>query len=456
MPSFSQASREDGMTARDLRGGWHGTRKLVVVCVDGMRPDFYRRAGELGLKVPNLLRLAAEGASADAVESVFPSTTYPAHATLVTGASPRVHGIYSHLASLDPFEPARPWHWYAKAIHVPALWNATRAAGLRSAAVNWPVSAGAPIDHNIPEIWDPATSDFGRHLEIVARHSTPGLFTEIMTELERPAAHLLEEVARAREATTLDRLRAETAMHLWRKYHPDLLMVHFLSFDQIAHHSGPFSPDGLAAVERLDAEIGRLREATDGKDPVRFVVLSDHGFVPVEQEAAPLVVLEEEGLFPKTANGKPELGKLGAIHAGGSFAVYWLEEPTAAERRALERAVERLGTTGAVSEVVGRDRLESLEADPDAELILDAAPGFYFSDRSEGPVVQPATKDRGTHGHLPARPGLEASLLAAGPGIRAGKNLGRVRLTQVARLLAESLALPPGLLMVRDDAIDLC
>jgi hypothetical protein len=429
--------------------------RLVVLSVDGMRPDFYRRAGELGLKIPNLLRLAAEGASADAVESVFPSTTYPAHATLVTGAAPRGHGIYSHLASLDPFEPARPWHWHAKAIHVPALWNAARAAGLRSAAVNWPVSAGAPIDHNIPEIWDPATSDFGRHLEIVARHSTPGLFTEIMTELERPAARLLEEVARAREATTLDRLRAETALHLWRKYRPDLLMVHFLSFDQTAHISGPFAPDALATVEQLDAEIGKIREAADGNEPVRFVVLSDHGFVPVEREAAPIVVLSEEGLFPTTDSGKPGLGKLGAIHAGGSFAVYWLEAPTAAERRALERAVVQLQATGAVSEVLGRDRLESLEADPDAECIFDAAPGFYFSDRSVGPVVQPATKDRGTHGHLPTRPGLEASLLVAGPGVRPGKNLGRVRLTQVARLLNESLALPPGLMMARDDSIDL-
>jgi predicted AlkP superfamily pyrophosphatase or phosphodiesterase len=429
--------------------------RLVVLCLDGLRPDLYRRAGELGLKVPNLTRLVAEGASADAVESVFPSTTYPAHATLVTGVAPRVHGIYSHLASLDPFEPARPWHWHAQAIHVPALWSATRAAGLRTAAVTWPVSAGAPIDHNIPEIWDAGTSDLARHLEVIGRHSTPGLFSELMAELKRTASHLFNEPERARDPATLDGLRAEAARYLWRKYRPDLLMVHLVSFDQAAHRTGPLSPESLAAVERLDAEIGRIREATNGKEPVRFVVLSDHGFVPVDREAAPLVALCEEGLFPTTRPGHTALGKLGAIHAGGSFAVYWLEEPDAAERRALERAVLKLEQSGAVAEVVGRDRLETLQADPDAEFILDAAPGYYFSDRRDGPLVRPSEKDHGTHGHLPTRPGLEAAFLVAGPGVSPGKKLGRIRLTQVARVLAASLALSADLLMGRDDLLDL-
>ena len=87
--------------------------RLVVLSVDGMRPDFYRRPQEFGLKIPNLLELVKGGASADAVESIYPTTTYPAHATLVTGVPPRVHGIYSHLASLDPTEKARPWCWFA-------------------------------------------------------------------------------------------------------------------------------------------------------------------------------------------------------------------------------------------------------------------------------------------------------------------------------------------------------
>jgi predicted AlkP superfamily pyrophosphatase or phosphodiesterase len=407
-----------------------------------MRPDFYRRPKEFRLKIPNLLELVEAGASADAVESIYPTTTYPAHATLVTGVPPSLHGIYSHLASLDPTEKARPWCWFAGALRVPTLWDVARATGRKVAAISWPVSAGAAINYNIPEIWDPTTADPHRDLATPARHSTPGLFPEVLKALEPMRAD-----------ATPDRLRSEAALYLWGRYRPDLLLVHFVHYDQLAHQFGPTSPQALAAIERTDEEIGRIREGLlEGEAPT-LVVLSDHGFAPVEKEAAPLSVLAEEGLFDREADGTPRLGKLGAVHAGGSFAVYWLEEPSARERASLERAVKRLVEAGCVGEVVDRARLESLSADPDAELIIDAAPGVYFSDRFEGPVVRDSLQDRGTHGQLPTRPGLEASFIVVGPKIGEGRNLGRMALTQVAPTLARLLGLPSDILASNEKPI---
>lgn len=412
-----------------------GPSRLVVLSVDGMRPDFYRRPTEFGLKIPHLLELVKSGASADAVESIYPTTTYPAHATLVTGVPPSVHGIYSHLASLDPTEKARPWCWFAGALRVPTLWDVLRATGRQTAAISWPVSAGAAIDYNIPEIWDPTTVDPHRDFATPARHSTPGLFPEVL-EILQPLLG----------GATPDRLRSEAALYLWNRYRPDLLLVHFVHYDQLAHQFGPTSPQALAAIERTDQEIGRLREGFSRDEAPTLVVLSDHGFVPVEKEAAPLSVLAEEGLFDREADGAPKLGKLGAVHAGGSFAVYWLEEPSATERASLQRAVRRLIEAGTVEEIVDRERLESLSADPDAELIIDAAPNVYFSDRFEGPVVRDSLKDRGTHGQLPTRPGLEASFIVVGPQFSGGRNLGRIALTQVAPTLARVLGLPNNIL----------
>lgn len=186
-----------------------------------------------------------------------------------------------------------------------------------------------------------------------------------------------------------------------------------------------------------------------------LVVLSDHGFLPVEKEAAPLVTLAEEGLFARNEDGTPVLNRLGAIHAGGSFAIYWLEAAKAEDQRALERTIERLRDSGAIGDVVDRAQLDSLEADPDAELVLEAAPGIYFSDRFDGPVVRESLKDRGTHGHLPSRPGLEASFIAAGPGVASGKKLGNISLTQIAPTLARQLGLPPGILASQAEPVDL-
>ena len=418
--------------------------RLVVLSIDGMRSDLYRWNADYNLAIPNILEMVESGASADAVESVYPSTTYPAHATLVTGVPPRAHGIYSHLTSLDPTERARPWHWFAPALCVPALWSVTRTTGRKSAAIGWPVSAGAPIDYNIPEIWDPACPDPQKDFSTVARHSTPGLFDEVIKVLQ-PILH----------AASSDRIRGEAALHVWRNYRPDLLLVNFVGYDEQSHHHGPLSPQAFAALERSDAEIGRVCDAVSGGDPVDLVVLSDHGFVPVEKEAAPLVVLSEEKLFDSDAEGKHQLRKLGAVHAGGSFAVYWLEKPGAEERRALDRALQRLSETGAVEEIVDRQRLESLAADPDAEFILDAAPGYYFSDRFDGSVVRPTVKDRGTHGQLPGRPGLEAAFIAVGPEIARGKNLQRISLARITTALLRALGLPADILVTEEDPLDL-
>lgn len=407
--------------------------RLVVLSVDGMHPDFYRRPDEFGLAIPHLRRLVSEGASADAVESIYPSTTYPAHATLVTGAPPRVHGVYSHLASRDPTEKARAWHWFASAIQMPTLWDVAHAAGLETAAMSWPVSAGADIDYNIPEIWDPAAPDPERDFATAARHSTPGLFEEL-------SQALAPWLAGTGGAATSDRLRTEAALELWRRHQPHLLLVHFIHYDALAHRYGPTAPESLAAMEEVDAEIGRIAEAVQS-DAVTLVVLSDHGFVPVGHDVAPHVAMLEEKLFDQAVDGRPVRRRLGTIHAGGSFAFYALEPPTRNDMRALERAIQKIYDTEAVEEIVDRPALDALGADPKAALMLDAAPGFYFSDRFEGSLVEPG-RDRGAHGHLPDTPGLEASFIAVGPGITAGNNVGRISLTQIAPTLARTLGLP--------------
>jgi predicted AlkP superfamily pyrophosphatase or phosphodiesterase len=419
---------------------------LVLLSVDGLRPELYRAPGSRR-RFPNLSALEKAGASAEAVESIYPTTTYPAHATIVTGLPPRAHGIYSHLASLDPTEKARPWCWFARVLRAPALWDVARASGRRSAAISWPVSAGAAIDHNIPEIWDPALPDPLRDFETAARHATPGLFPEV--------ANVLAPMLATPQSADPDRIRGEAALYLWSRYQPDLLLVHFVCYDQQAHAFGPASEQALAALESADREIGRIRDVISKDKTATLVVLSDHGFVPVDKEAAPLAVFADEGLFARGADGSLALRRLGAVHAGGSFAVYWLEEPSADDRRRLESAVERLRASGAVQEVVNRQKLAALEADPDAELMLDAAPGFYFSDRMEGPAVRDSVKDRGTHGQLPTRAGLEAAFTAVGREVAAGKNLGRASLKQIAPTLARLMGLPADILAPEEKPLEL-
>lgn len=408
--------------------------RMILLSLDGLRPDIYR-AQESQHRFPNIRALEKAGASAEAVETIYPSTTYPAHATIVTGLPPRAHGVYSHLASLDPTEKARPWCWFAPVLKAPTLWDVARASGRRTAALSWPVSAGAAIDHNIPEIWNPAVADPHKDFETPARHATPGLFAEV--------ARVLMPIMGTADP---DHLRGEAALYLWNHYQPDLLMVHFVWYDSMAHTFGPASPEALKALESADRAIGKIRDAISSDPATTLVVLSDHGFVPVEKEAAPLVVFAEHGLFARGADGSLTLRRLGAVSAGGSMAVYWLEQPSADDRRRLATALDSLRETGAVKEIVDRQKLEALGADPDAELMIEAAPGFGFSDRLEGPVVSETSKDRGTHGYFPTHPGMEAMFIAVGREIAPGKNLGRISLKQIAPTLVQLMGLPAYIL----------
>src|SRR5262245_36400728 len=69
---------------------------LLVVSIDGLRPDYVREADRYGLRIPELRRLLREGASASGVTGVLPTVTYPSHATLVTGVAPARHGILAN------------------------------------------------------------------------------------------------------------------------------------------------------------------------------------------------------------------------------------------------------------------------------------------------------------------------------------------------------------------------
>ena len=310
-----------------------------------------------------------------------------------------------------------------------------RASSRRTTALSWPVSAGAAIDHNIPEIWNPAVADPHKDFETPARYATPGLFAEV--------AQVLMPIMGNADP---DHLRGEAALYLWNHYQPDLLMVHFVWYDSMAHTFGPASPEALKALESADRAIGKIRDAISSDRATTLVVLSDHGFVPVEKEAAPLVVFAEHGLFARGADGSLTLRRLGAVSAGGSMAVYWLEQPSADDKRRLATALDSLRETGAVKEIVYRQKLETLGADPDAELMIEAAPGFGFSDRLEGPVLTESSKDRGTHGYFPTHAGMEAMFIAVGREIAPAKKLGRISLKQIAPTLAKIMGLPADIL----------
>jgi predicted AlkP superfamily pyrophosphatase or phosphodiesterase len=406
--------------------------RVVLISIDGLRPEYLLEADARGEKIPNLRKLLASGAVADGVEGTWPTVTYPAHTTLVTGVSPNTHGILGN----HPFDPKLQnddgWFWYAPEIKAPTLWSAAHAAGKTVGSVYWPVTVGAPeIDWNFPQFWR-TRSDFDDPL--MRALATPGLAAEV-----EAAYHTLPAEHRS------DKERADAAEHLLKTKRPELTLVYFTDLDTVQHGSGPFSPGAYQTLEAIDEGVGRLIAATEAAGTRRettFVIVSDHGFASIQYTLRPLPLFVA-GQLVKASGGRVTSWEAAIWPNGGSCGVYLSRPDDAAlktrAKRVLDAFVKEAGGGAKVHE--GKE-VEARGGFRGATWVLEAAEGFVFSGALVGPVKGPS-HDRGAHGYPPTMKAMRASFLASGAHVKPGR-LGAQKMIDVAPTVARwlSVALP--------------
>jgi arylsulfatase A-like enzyme len=388
-------------------------------------------ASRLGIRIPHLQRLLREGAHATAVTSVLPSLTYPAHTTLVTGVAPARHGVVANRPFRTGLGEAAGWYWYAEDIRVPTLWDAARAAGLSTGAVDWPVTVGARITWNVAQFWSSEPDD----PKLRRALSTPGLLADLESRLgsyPMGYAYGLEE----------DRRRTAFSVRLLRTRKPSLQLSYLSGLDEIQHTHGFGSPEALAALEEIDGLVGRLREAAEaaGGGQACVAVVSDHGFTTTTRELDLSEALRRAGLSA-TGDGV-DGGRTMAWTAGGTAAVMMRDPADAATRVRLHRALEALARDpeNGIAQVLTGTEARSAGGFPAAAFVVAMRPSFRVVDRVDGSLRRSGPPE-GTHGHLPQEKAMDATFLVAGPRIPAGLDLGRIDMRDVAPTLAGLLGL---------------
>ena len=170
-------------------------RHVILISIDGLRPEFYL---DSEYPAPILRKLAASGARAQTVEPVFPSNTNPNHATILTGLRPNRHGILFNV-HFEPDGTRGGWYEDASELRAPSLWMWARTAGLRTASLNWPTTHFAQIDLLVTGGDYPANE---AGLAKLAQTTTTGLFA---------LARVTPSVAALKDDVTWDALMAATA-----------------------------------------------------------------------------------------------------------------------------------------------------------------------------------------------------------------------------------------------------
>lgn len=404
---------------------------VVLISIDGLKPDYVLEADRHGLKIPNLRRFLKEGAFASAVTGVTPTVTYPSHTTLVTGVSPAKHGIYAN-TPFDPFNKNQGgWYWYAEDICVPTLWDACAAAGLKTASVDWPVTVSAKIDFNIVQMWRAATPD---DRKLIRALSTPGL----LTEAERAIGNYPEGYDYTVEA---DKRRAAFNVYLLETKRPAFLTTYFAGLDEVEHEHGPNSPEAYAALEEIDALVGKVRAAAEklGNGKAIIAIASDHGFAPISKTLNLNAAFREAGLVEIEA-GKVKSWRAITWNSGGTAAVM-LKDTADQDARAKVRAIlQRLAadSSSGLFKFYEGEAARNLGGFPDAAFVVGTKPGVYIGGGFDLPLVRDI-KPGGGHGFLAELSEMDSSFFIIGAGIPVGKNLGRMDMRDIAPTLAELL-----------------
>ena len=201
------------------------TEHVIVISIDGLRADAIERAG-----AHTLQRLMQEGAYSLQAKTILPSITLPSHTSMITGATPEMHGVLWNDERLDEMGT----------IETPTMFGVARQAGYHTAAF----FSKPKFQH----LMVPGTLDYGQAPEGNGRWYV---------------GHTVESVERyLKEAS------------------PNLTFVHIGEPDYAGHTIGWGSAVYRWAVRRADGGVARVLAAADdafGKGDYTVIVTADHG-----------------------------------------------------------------------------------------------------------------------------------------------------------------------------------
>ncbi|NNL86109.1 MAG: alkaline phosphatase family protein [Myxococcales bacterium] len=234
---------------------------VIIISMDGVRHDAVDDE-----RLPGFARILAEGARARALVPVFPSSTFPNHVSLATGAPTDRHGIVGNRfrdRQRGSFDYDNDASW----IQAEPLWVAAERQGRRAATFYWvgsetawhgisPTHSRAPFSSETPE---------GEKVR------------QILAWLDLPLAR-----------------------------RPQLVMSWWHGSDHVAHRYGPKSERVHAALAAQDEALRGLLRGLDERaawDSTTLYVVSDHGMTTATELVDPVAALSRAGVDAEVTYG---------------------------------------------------------------------------------------------------------------------------------------------------------
>lgn len=415
------------------------TKFLFVISFDGLATlDF-----EYISKLPNFKEFIEKASYCKKVYSVYPTLTYPAHATIVTGKYPKNHGIINNtLLQLNRKKP--DWYWKRQYLKGETLYDLAIEKGMKVAAILWPVTAKSKIQYNMPEVL--ANRPWQNQIIVSMLNGTP-LY---QYRLNKNFGHLRSGVRQP----NLDNFAHEAFLDTIKSKRPNLSLVHYTDLDTTRHIHGFHSQNVVEALERHDRRLGEIINTLKENgiyEESTIVLLGDHSSLDEDKVVNLNVLLREKGYI--SINNKGNIADYKAIvkNCDGSAYIYLKDKENVKLKEEIYNLLKEFNEDfNCIEFIYNSEEAANFGADPKCTFMLEANKGYYFLDEFEGEVIR-EVKDqdigvvpdftRSTHGYSPFKENYTTVFMAAGKGVRKGAVIEEMNLIDEGPTLGKLLGI---------------
>ena len=419
------------------------SKYLIVISFDAVSSKDIDKLKNLS----NFKFLMDNGSLIKEVESIYPTLTYPAHATIITGMYPKNHGIINN--TLNKFSDTKPnWYWYRKYIKTKTLYDLAAEKGLSTAALLWPVSGRSSIKYNLTEIFAP--KPYQNQLVMSALSGS----IKYQLDLNKKFGHLRDGLSQP----SLDNFVHESSKYTILKYKPNLLLIHYTDVDTNRHHYGYDSKEANDALirhnERLGEIIDTLKEANIFEEST-IVTLGDHSALDGDYMIRINSLFREAGLLKTNEKGIIKSFKAVAKSCDGSSYIYLKDKNDTETYKKVHKILENLKSSkeSPIDFILNNEEAINEGADPNCSFMVEANINYYFIDEALGKVIEKVNEEdignishrtKSTHGYSPKKPDYTTFFLACGKGIKKGFEINGGKLINHGPTLAKILGVNLG------------
>ncbi len=413
-------------------------KRILVFSVDAMVCEDLAKL----LQLPNGKKYLAKGSLVEkGMRTIYPSVTYPAHVSMLTGCYAGTHGVTSNFA-FTTADKEQSWRW-SGGYRVDDIFHAAKRAGYTTGSVSWPATANHPdIDWLMAEYWMPKEGDTLR-----SSFADAGSSPEMLDIIEANAKYLPEGYERGGRKNFMkwpeeDNFVIHVASQVIREHAPEVMFVHIGMFDSFRHANGVFGLHIDWALDYLDRYIGELMDAcriAGVLEDTNLILVSDHGQQNIRRVINLNVLLADQGLLRVDTEGKIISWDAFSFSNAMSSLIY-LRDP--GDKKLQERVYQELMAyceegiygIGRVFTAEEAEKEEHLKGD--FSFVVESDGYTSFADKAVRPLVV-GFDDRdyrfghATHGYLPDR-GAQPVFAAQGPDIREGIVLERGKVVDEA------------------------